>query len=517
MAKVSDRLFKERKRPMDRNLSRRSFVATSVLAGISAALGLQGCAPEERQQAAEGEAAGSSETADAVIVGGGLAGMMAAITLSDLKPEAKIILLEQQDSLGGSLKLSDGYFVGFSKRYNESPADCASADEIITMIDAAANDVERHGYAEEKGCLNSALQESYFSRTAEVIKALMAMGVPFPDSIDVDVPYAAGAYATDIFAAAPEGSGGAFADAVIKQLEKTSVDVRTDCQATALVAEGTTVTGIEIEQAGKTSAISSRAVLLATGGFAANPDKISEHLPAFSKCNFLPNPGATGMAIDFTRQFNTPLVSDGVYGGMIADDDTIVVTACNFLVNEKGERFCDETENWYLIMWPLVQHTENSYAWCICDSDYVEQNEEETRPKIDAGSLVPFDTIEELCAATGIDADALKATIETYNADATAGRELPYGLPAEYAHKVERAPFYAEKATTYCFGTIKGLKIDENCQVVAGDGAPITGLYAAGEVAAGNAYFGQYPAGGAGNSLASLAGHFAAIRLCDNL
>lgn len=486
-------------------MTRRGFVAALAILGSTTAVGFSGCSPHEENNVPQ---VSEAELYDAVIVGGGLTGMMAAITLNSVAPDKKVLLLEGQEALGGSVKYSDGVFVGFSDKYDTDPTDCATAEQMYDMIDRAANAVVDAGYAAMDSPLDKDFIESIFGELPETINDLIEMGVPFDRTLDLSSPYARGEYSDSIYGVGTEGLGAGFADAVIACLEKTKVEVRLNAQVEDLIVDGDAVTGVTVSSEGKSYEVKTPAVLLATGGFAASPEKLEEYLQPFSACEFYPNPGALGSAIDFTRRFDTPLVSNGVFGGVNSADDTFTITACHFLVNQEGRRFTNEDQNWYILLWPVVENTSNASGWCICDASYVEENPEETGFKIEAGTLVSYSTLEELCSATGIDQQNLEETVKSYNDAVDAGIDPEFGLPVASAHPVKTPPFYAEQTTTWCFGTIKGLQTDNQCRVLTGAGEAVPGLYAAGEVASGNVFFGQYPSGGSGNSLAANSGRF---------
>jgi fumarate reductase flavoprotein subunit len=82
------------------------------------------------------------------------------------------------------------------------------------------------------------------------------------------------------------------------------------------------------------------------------------------------------------------------------------------------------------------------------------------------------------------------ATVERYNGFVEAGHDADLGRThLVHLHgalrKIETAPFYAYPSTAVVFGTYCGLRIDSAARVLKPDGAPIDGLYAAGEVTGG--------------------------------
>jgi len=91
------------------------------------------------------------------------------------------------------------------------------------------------------------------------------------------------------------------------------------------------------------------------------------------------------------------------------------------------------------------------------------------------------DTLAELAALAGIDADGLVETVARYNAAVAAESDPDFGrthLPAP----IETGPFYAIRNHAITLVTFQGLDIDDRFRVRDELGAPIAGLYAVGEV-----------------------------------
>ena len=100
------------------------------------------------------------------------------------------------------------------------------------------------------------------------------------------------------------------------------------------------------------------------------------------------------------------------------------------------------------------------------------------------GLTVQGDTVEELAAAMGVDAAALKETVDGWNAAIEAGKDEAFGRTS-LEYPVVTAPFYAVKVAPGVHHTMGGVKIDPATQVIDVNGSVIPGLYAAGEVTGG--------------------------------
>mgnify|MGYP002625602249 CR=1 FL=1 len=93
------------------------------------------------------------------------------------------------------------------------------------------------------------------------------------------------------------------------------------------------------------------------------------------------------------------------------------------------------------------------------------------------------DSIEELAEVTGVNLKNLKATIEEYNKmcnGSQAGYDWQFTKPAKFLKPILKAPFYAAKHYPSGYGSLGGIQVNENMQVLNNDLDPIPGLYACG-------------------------------------
>jgi len=145
-------------------------------------------------------------------------------------------------------------------------------------------------------------------------------------------------------------------------------------------------------------------------------------------------------------------------------------------------------------------------------------------PYVRSGYLQRGETIEEMATRAGIDPQALSNTIREFNASAQEGRDPEFGRGAnaynayqgDPAHQpnpclapLATPPFYAVRIHVGDLGTFAGLRTDEEARVLAADGAPIPGLYAAGTDMA-SIFGGFYPGPGINLGPAMTFGYIAA-------
>ena len=129
---------------------------------------------------------------------------------------------------------------------------------------------------------------------------------------------------------------------------------------------------------------------------------------------------------------------------------------------------------------------------------------------IERGFVFKADTIEELAETIGVDPANLTATVEAYNGFCDAGEDTEFGKPAELLDKIGEGPYYAIRMASYSYNTVAGLDINEQFQVLNGEGTPIDGLFAFGSDSAGVLFTEKKPYvtfGGANNGWALTSGY----------
>ena len=105
------------------------------------------------------------------------------------------------------------------------------------------------------------------------------------------------------------------------------------------------------------------------------------------------------------------------------------------------------------------------------------------------GHLFKADTLEELAEVAGFDKDTFLATVARYNELYDLGEDLDFAKDPRRLHPIRTAPFFAVARKAFVLGTLNGLVINENMQVLDEADQPIPGLYAAGN-ASGGKFFG---------------------------
>jgi hypothetical protein len=173
------------------------------------------------------------------------------------------------------------------------------------------------------------------------------------------------------------------------------------------------------------------------------------------------------------------------------------------LVNQIAERFWDETDESMAFVNACLAPNGNLGSgaeangggpiWAIFDAAAVEREGWDPRPPhVDPhGWFFSANSLEELadCIASPyqrapMSGATLARTAARYNTFVDAGVDADFGKPAP-RHRIERPPFYAAWSTPILHDSLTGLRIDRRCRVIDIHGAPIRGLYCAGESAGG--------------------------------
>lgn len=478
-----------------------TMTSKAILSAVEAALTAAGADVESfKVAAAKGEIGeGETEKTDIVIVGGGLAGLMAAYELKANYPDVDFIVLEKLDLVSGSVPTSGGMIVGVSSALHVRDGVESTTDDIVELFK----------YTSNTDAINETLAKNVYEKSDLLIERLSGFGLQFKD-----ITSQSSAYNDKVYALTAEGAGAGFASFLNDYVKKDTFDLRMATTAESLIVEGGKVKGVVAVDGEKRYEIRAQKTVLATGGFGSNEAMMAEYLPLFADGWMSTNAGATGDGFEMTKQFGTKVVGDGSMGTIVAPDGSALI-ASMFMVNQDGERFIGETQPKYVLQRAV---SEQEAAYLIVDASYADMDT--INAKIEKGFVKQYDTIEAMAADNGINAENLAATIAAYNAAADKGEDIPakeYALAASSAMKVENAPYYIEKITLRTFGTIPGIEVSDVCEVLDGEGKPVENLYAVGELIAGNVFTRQYPGAGIGIAFAANSGRYIAEKLGDEV
>jgi tricarballylate dehydrogenase len=166
------------------------------------------------------------------------------------------------------------------------------------------------------------------------------------------------------------------------------------------------------------------------------------------------------------------------------------------LVNKDGERFTDEApgtvDAHYENVTRRIYEQRDGLAYVVLDARHLRIPNYRLGIRTDKPPIVA-DTLAALAARLALPADRLAGTVQTYNAACVPGDYRPLELDrvatrgltppkSNWALPIDEAPFHAYPIISANVFTFGGLKIDSAGRVLNDDGAPLPGLYAAGEI-----------------------------------
>lgn len=351
-------------------------------------------------------------------------------------------------------------------------------------------------------------------------------------------------------------NGQALVARLIRSAADLGVTFLTESPALRLTTEGGRITGAVLSHQGDEVTITARqGVVLATGGFPQDIDRSAAQFPAAATHRTLAVPTATGDGLRLAeahgaRQGQT--ASPGAWcpvsivlwpDGREAPFPHIIERGKPGIIAvlRNGQRFCNEGLGYHDFVEALLNATppgEPPEAWLIATRAFQRRYglgisrpfPVPLRPWLKRGYLQTGQTPEALATACGIDPSGLRATVNYWNHHAARGEDpafqrgtSPYmrlqGDPAQKPNPcvapIDRPPYLAVKVIPGSFGTFAGLETDAAARVLR-DGAPITGLYAAGTDMA-SPLGGFYPAGGINLGPALTFGHIAGLHAAGRL
>jgi 3-oxosteroid 1-dehydrogenase len=330
--------------------------------------------------------------------------------------------------------------------------------------------------------------------------------------------------------------GGALAGGLLKALLDRGVEPMMGTAVEELICDDDgRVVGVRAQQAGKEVLIGAkRGVVLASGGFEWNESLCRRFLGGPLTHPNSP-PGNTGDGLRMAMALGADLgnmseawwcpslqIPGEEYDGKALNRGDFATRSLphTMIVDRRGQRFVNEAQNYNDLMKGF-----RFPSWIVMDAQYLEKYALLTYvPGMPIPEwLVSAPTLEELAGKLGVDARGLAATAARFNrfsvegADPDFGRgeslyDHFYGDPANTPNPnlgaIEKGPFYAIEVHPGSIGTKGGARTDADARVLRVDGAPIAGLYAAGNVMAGVMGAG-YPGAGATIGAAMTFGYLA--------
>lgn len=411
-----------------------------------------------------------AEKADVVVVGAGAAGLTAAITAHDAG--AKVVVIEKQPITGGNSMLAAGGMNAAETTFQKEKGIADSVDLMFKDTMTGGGDMN-----------DPALAMLLARNSASSVAWLTALGADLSD-----VGRMGGASVNRTHRPKGGAAVGAHIVEVLRQnADKRNIDVRINSKVVKVIEDKKgRVTGVVV--AGKHSGeytINAKAVIIAAGGFSANPERVAYYRPEYKGMTTSNQPGATGDGIDLGTAAGgevKDMKEIQIHPTVAAGSRTLITEAVRgngaILVNHQGKRFVNELTTRDKASSAILAQQGRS-AYLVFD-DGVRKSLKQIDGYFHLNLVKEGTSLKDLAAAIAVPADALEATLAGYN-KAVDDKSDPEFKRPDLPRALRTAKYYAIEVKPGVHYTMGGLQITTGSEVVAKDGKTIPGLFAAGE------------------------------------
>ena len=483
---------------------------------------------------------------DIVVVGGGNAGLVAAIEARNRG--ANVLLIEKgpKKSRGGNSRLSDGNFK-IATESEKDPKGLIEGGKLpkggVEIEPLSKDDYYNMMIRYSEGFADKRLTEIFVSRSLDTVRWMKEQGIKWDFNHITVFKKEDHLYwpANAMWLQASGGSGESLVEMLYGIVENRGVEVLYETAARSLIlnAEGR-VCGVMAKDVDGLIQVDAKNVILACGGFQANPAWRRSYLGEnWDLAKLRGTRYNTGDGIQMAIDIGAHLAGHwgGCHASPVSEDSPMVEAATagsqryyyvyGIMVNRNGERFVDEGENFndhtYSIFGKEILKQPGSVAFQIFDAKVI--------PLLGMdypnGIRLESHSLKELAEELDINVERFLATVKEYNEAVV--DEKPFvqykldgrrtkGLKPDktnWAQKIDTPPYWAYAVVCGLTMAYGGLKTNEKAQVMDSSDRPIKGLYAVGEMTGGFFYH-NYP-GGAGLTRGAVMGRIAGAEAASDI
>ena len=419
---------------------------------------------------------------DVVVIGAGGAGFSAAITAKNAG--ANVVLLEKMPAVGGNSLIS-GAEMNVAKNW------------VQPKLGINDDSPELHAQDTFKGGDSKGDMKVINVMTHEALDAAKwchdYLGVRFED----DNLFFFGGHSRKR-ALIPVGhTGTEFIAKFQAKADELGIPVITNMKAEELIKnKDGRVVGVKATMDGSEYTFNAKGgVVLATGGFGANPEMVKKYNPKIDeRFKTTDAPGSTGEALYMAERAGAELVNmgyiqtypicDPISGAieLIADarfDGAI-------MLNQEGKRFVEELQRRDVLSEAILNQT-GQYCWVLWNdnigkiSNTVKAHANEYEAFTKQGIMTTCDDLKCIADFTKIPFDQLRKTVKRVSDMAGKGNDKDFNHRSGLVD-MQQGKYYVIKAVPSTHHTMGGVRINEKAEALTAEGKVIPGLWAAGEV-----------------------------------
>jgi tricarballylate dehydrogenase len=466
---------------------------------------------------------------DVIVVGAGNAALAAAVSARE-QGAARVVVLEKasQALRGGNTHYSGGLFRFAYDGAEDLRPLVPDAERTVPGFFASVEPYPQKRFWEDllrvtEGRTDAELAEILIGRSYDTVRWVAQQGVRLEPAVSLSAVRVGGTIKWSpgaVVRAQHEGVG--LSAMWFKIAQERGVEIRYDTGVRRLVEDRRgRVTGVVARDPEGEREIGGDAVVLACGGFEANPQWRARYLGRpwdHAKVRGTRYNMGDGlrMAIEigalphgqWTGCHSTPIDADAPPHGdrKLTDKTNRLSYPYGVLVNARGRRFFDEGEDFqfytYAKLGGIILNQPSGVAYQIFDAKAADLLE----GRYKTGRPIVADSLAELVERLPVERAACLDTLERYNAGAptegtfdpatrdglaTRGLELP---KSNWACRLDAPPFSAYPVTGGITFTFGGVRVNARAQVLSTRWEPIPGLYACGEMV-GGLFHTNYPGG----------------------
>ena len=419
---------------------------------------------------------------DVVVIGAGGAGFSAAITARNAG--ANVVLLEKMPAVGGNSLIS-GAEMNVAKNW------------VQPKLGINDDSPELHAQDTFKGGDGKGDMKVINVMTHEALDAAKwcrdYLGVRFED----DNLFFFGGHSRKR-ALIPVGhTGTEFIAKFQAKADELGIPVITNMKAEELIKDKDgRVVGVKATMDGSEYTFNAKGgVVLATGGFGANPEMVKKYNPKIDeRFKTTDAPGTTGEALYMAERAGAQLVNMGYIQTYPICDPLSgaieLIADARFdgaiMLNQEGKRFVEELQRRDVLSEAILNQT-GRYCWVLWNdnigkiSNTVKAHANEYEAFTKQGVMTTCDDLKCIADFTKIPFDQLQKTVKRVSDMAGKGNDKDFNHRSGLVD-MQQGKYYVIKAVPSTHHTMGGVRINEKAEALTAEGKVIPGLWAAGEV-----------------------------------
>lgn len=419
---------------------------------------------------------------DVVVIGAGGAGFSAAIEAKNAG--ANVVLLEKMPAVGGNSLIS-GAEMNAAKNWVQPKLGINDDSPELHAEDTYKGGDMKGDMNVIKVMTHNALDAAKWCRDY--------LGVRFED----DNLFFFGGHSRKR-ALIPVGhTGTEFITKFQAKADELGIPIITNMKAEELIKDKSgRVVGVKATMNGASYTFNAKGgVVLATGGFGANPEMVKKYNPKIDeRFKTTDAPGTTGEALYMAERAGAQLVNMGyIQTYPICDPISGVIELIAdarfdgaIMLNQEGKRFVEELQRRDVLSEAILKQT-GGYCWVLWNdkigsiSNTVKEHPTEYEAFTKQGIMATCDDLKCVADFTKIPFDSLKGTIDRVSSMTGKGNDKDFNHRSGLLDMTQ-GKYYVIKAVPSVHHTMGGVRINEKAQALTAEGKAIPGLWAAGEV-----------------------------------